>query len=178
MTKKKQPVQLDLFLKKDKYNINGDNVKPQDLSGYMDEQYSRANNHDTRGSDRLEARKKLVKTKKILKIKLDEDDKSIIKDKNKKIKDKINTKNKLKKLHTKASKMAGFLTKRMGVKGKILNKLISAKSLKGIGDVTNAMVKKVKNKKSKFTGPLIKKKSGGRLNSGTSFISSLYKDKT
>ena len=29
MTKKKQPVQLDLFLKKDKYNINGDNVKPK-----------------------------------------------------------------------------------------------------------------------------------------------------
>jgi len=42
MTKKKQPTQLDLFLKKDKYNINGDNVKQQDLSGYMDEQYSRA----------------------------------------------------------------------------------------------------------------------------------------
>ena len=49
MTKKKKPVQPDLFLKKDTYNINGDNVKQQDLSGYMDKQYDRANNHDIRG---------------------------------------------------------------------------------------------------------------------------------
>jgi len=167
MTKKKKPVQPDLFLKKDIYNINGDNVKQQDLSGYMDKQYDRANNHDIRGSDRLQASKKLVKTKKILGIKLDEDDISTIKHKTRKIKDKIDTKNKIKKLHKKASDMASFLTKKMGVKGKILSKIILPKS------------PKVKNKKSKFTGlPPTKKKSGGRLNNGTSFISSLYKDKT
>jgi hypothetical protein len=154
MAKKRitKPGQLDLFLKKEGvYNIDGDKVKPEDLKGYYKEKYNTGKyDHDISGYKRREALSKGIQAKKLLGIKLSEEDKNFKSNKQYGERD-----SKLKQRIDKAKKLG---SKVMPKKLKILKSLLSKK-------------KPTKPK------PPTKKKSGGRLNDGTAFIKSLYKDK-
>ena len=183
-----KPGQLDLFLKKEGvYNIDGDKVKPEDLKGYYKDKYLSYNHDDVEYKNRDNLAKG-IKAKKLLGLELSEKDKNFKSNKQIKairekeiIKEKEREKKRIedrKKIIQKHKESRGIRTNTK-LQQKIAKELEKAKK---IGSkvmpkrlkILKSLLTKNKNTKPK---PPTKKKSGGRLNDGTAFIKSLYKDK-
>lgn len=202
MARKKitKPGQLDLFLKKEGvYNIDGDKVKPEDLKGYYKDKYNTGKyDHDISGYKRRESLSKGIQAKKLLGLELSKEDKSFktnkqiaVEEKKAEIKRKKEQKIKeekriadRKKQMKKAMQFKGI--RQPGIRKEKIDKEIAR--LKKLGAkipmpkrlklIKNLLTKK-RNMDLKPKPPTkpTKKKTGGRLNDGTAFIKSLYKDK-
>ena len=183
-----KPGQLDLFLKKEGvYNIDGDKVKPEDLKGYYKEKYNTGKyDHDISGYKRRDALSKGIQAKKLLGIKLSEEDKNFKSNKQIEairekeiIKEKAREKKRIadrKKAMKQYRKFKGIRDSKLQQKIDKAKKLSSKVMPKRLKILKSLLSKKKPTKPKPPTKPT-KKKSGGRLNDGTAFIKSLYKDK-
>ena len=178
-----KPGQLDLFLKKKGvYNIDGDKVKPEDLKGYYKEKYNTGKyDHDISGYKRRDALSKGIQAKKLLGLGLSKEDKSFKTNKQiaveeKKVKEKKRIADRKKNIEAyrkyKYGERDSKLKQRID-KAKKLGSRVMPKRLK----ILKSLLSKKKPTKPKPPTKPTKKKSGGRLNNGTAFINSLYKDK-